>query len=108
MAQRVPDDGVPASVPGSNLRHMSLLRPAAPRHPDPEPLELDDTRVVLLGTVLWAAGLVVLVVLDLVGVRVPGWWLQMCLAGIALGLVGLRVLARRKAAARRRPPPSAA
>ena len=86
---------------------MSLLRPAAPRHPDPEPLELDDTRVVLVGTVLWALGLVVLVVLDLAGVRVPGWWLQMCLAGIALGLLGLRFVARRKAARRRpsSPPP---
>ena len=80
---------------------MSLLRPAAPRHPDPEPLELDDTRVVLVGTVLWALGLVVLVVADLAGARVPGWWLQMCLAGIALGLLGLRAVARRKAARRR-------
>ena len=85
---------------------MSLLRPAAPRHPDPEPLELDDTRVVLVGTVLWAVALVVLVVRDLAGLRVPGWWLQMCLAGIALGLLGLRFVARRKAAARRRPPSS--
>ncbi len=82
---------------------MSLLRPAAPRHPDPEPLELDDTRVVLGGTLLWAGALVVLVVGDLAGMRVPGWWLQMCLAGIALGLLGLRFVARRKAAARRRP-----
>ena len=60
---------------------MSLLRPAAPRHPDPEPLELDDTRVVLVGTVLWAVALVVLVVADLAGVRTPGWWLQMCAGG---------------------------
>ena len=74
---------------------MSLLRPAAPRHPDPEPLELDDTRVVLAGTLLWAVALVVLAVADLAGARVPGWWLQMCVAGIALGLAGLRVLARR-------------
>ena len=74
---------------------MSLLRPAAPRHPDPEPLELDDTRVVLAGTLLWALALVVLAVADLAGARVPGWWLQMCVAGIALGLTGLRVLARR-------------
>ena len=82
---------------------MSLLRPAAPRHPDPEPLELDDTRVVLAGTVLWAVALVALVVRDLAGGRTPAWWLQMCAAGIALGLLGLRFVARRRAAARRRP-----
>ena len=46
------------------------------------------------------------VVLDLAGVRVPGWWLQMCLAGIALGVLGLRFVARRKAARRRPPSPS--
>lgn len=80
---------------------MPSQRTAPPRHPEPEPLELDDTRVVLAGTVLWALALVGLVVADLAGVRVPGWWLQMCLAGIALGLLGLRFIARRKAVRRR-------
>ena len=80
---------------------MSLLRGSAPRRPDPPPLELDDTRVVLVGTCLWAAGLVVLLVADLLGARVPGWWPAMCACGVLLGLLGLRFVARRKAAARR-------
>lgn len=80
---------------------MSLLRGSAPR-PDPEPLELDDTRVVAAGTALWLAGLLVLLVAALFGADVHGWWIAMCLCGVALGLVGLRVVALRKQAPRRR------
>lgn len=79
---------------------MSLLRGSSPR-PDPEPLELDDTRVVAGGTALWLLALVVLLVADLLGADVPGWWPAMCACGAALGVVGLRYLARRKRARRR-------
>jgi len=79
---------------------MSLLRGNAPRRPDPEPLELDDTKVVAGGTALWLAALVVLVVADLAGAAVHGWWVAMCGCGVALGLLGLRFIARRKAARR--------
>ena len=77
---------------------QSLLRGSAPRQPDPEPLELDDTRVVALGTLAWAIGLLVLLVADLLGADVHGWWIAMCLCGMALGVVGLRYVARRKQA----------
>ena len=70
--------------------------------PDPAPLELHDTHVVLVGTLLWAAGLVVLVLADLLGVSVPGWQPLMCLTGIALGVAGLRVMALRTQRRRRR------
>ncbi len=76
---------------------MPLLRHPPPRRPDPEPLELHDSRVVAVGTLLWLTALAVLSVADLVGVPVRGWWLQMCAAGAALGGIGLRVLARRDA-----------
>ena len=79
---------------------MPLLRPEGGR-PDPEPLELDDTRVVAAGTAAWLAALVGLLVADLVGTSVPGWWPVMCLCGVALGVVGLRYIARRKQAVRR-------
>lgn len=64
--------------------------------PEPEPLELDDTHVVLVGTLLWATGLAVLLLADLLGVSVPGWQPLMCLTGVALGVAGLRVTALRK------------
>lgn len=80
---------------------MSLLRGSSPR-PDPEPLELDDTRVVAVGTLLWLVALVALLVAALLGADVHGWWVAMCACGAVLGLCGLRYVARRKQALRRR------
>ena len=74
-------------------------RPAA--RSTPAPLELDDTRVVAAGTALWLAALVVLALARVAGAGVHGWWLVMCVCGTVLGVVGLRVLARRRARARR-------
>lgn len=79
---------------------MALLPAAPPRRPDPEPLELDNTRVILAGSALWLLGLVGLLVADLAGASVPGWQPQMCLAGLALGVLGLRVVARRRSSRR--------
>ena len=71
----------------------------APRHPDPEPMQTDDERVVLVGTVGWVLVLLVLVVLRVADqTEVRNWWLGMCGYGIALGLVGLQYIRRRKAA----------
>lgn len=72
------------------------------RRPDPPPLETDDTKVVVVGTALWAAALVVLLVLRLTDLaEVRDWWLAMCGYGIALGLFGVLYLRRRADAARR-------
>lgn len=79
-----------------------LLHGSVPRRPDPEPLELDDTRVVAGGTLLWLLALVALLVADLAGADVHGWWVAMCACGAALGLCGMRYVARRKQAQRRR------
>lgn len=79
---------------------MSLLRGAGPRRPDLEPLELDDTRVVAAGTVLWLLALPVLAVAALLGDGVHAWQLWTCVAGAVLGVLGLRYIARRKAARR--------
>lgn len=75
---------------------MPLL---AGRRPDPPPLETNDTRTVAVGAGAWAVGFLVLVVLRLTdAARVEGWWLVMCLYGVALGLVGV-VYCRRRATA---------
>jgi hypothetical protein len=83
-------------------RLQTLLYGRSPRRPDPEPLELDDTRVVAAGTLAWLLALVALVVADLFGAEVHGWWLAMCGCGALLGVVGLRYVARRKQALARR------
>ncbi len=72
--------------------------PPRPRYPDPEPLEHDDVTVVMAGTGLWVAALVVLGIARLTGADVRDWWLAMCACGIVLGLVGLRYTQRRRAA----------
>ena len=73
------------------------------RRPDPPGWDTDDVPVVAAGTALWALALVVLAVLRLTGeVGVQGWWMAMCCAGIALGLIGMRHCRRRQGAARDR------
>ena len=68
-------------------------------HEDPQPLEGDIVRTVLVGTVLWVVALVVLVALSVTDqVDVRAWWLGMCGYGIALGLVGLYYCRRRESA----------
>ena len=88
--------------PSAVARLRAAVLGTVPRRPDPEPLELDDTKVVALGTALWLLALPVLLVADLVGADVHGWWYAMCGCGVALGLVGLRTVARRRDRARGR------
>ena len=72
--------------------------PKVARKPDPPPLETDDRAAVLTGIALWAVALVVLVVFFRAELRDHDatWWLWSCGVGIALGLYGLRFVARRR------------
>lgn len=72
---------------------------APPRRPDPAPLETDDARVLALGTAAWAAALIgCLVFRSDLGAAGRGWWVWACVAGVLLGLVGVRHCRRRQAA----------
>ena len=66
------------------------------RRPDPEPLETNDVRIVAAGTVLWTVALVALVIGQLLGYAVHGWWIAMCACGAVLGWVGVRYCQRRR------------
>jgi hypothetical protein len=72
------------------------------RRPDPEPLEINDVALVAGGTVLWAVALVVLLVLKAAGSDIRAWWIQMCGAGVLLGLIGVRTCRRRRASLQQR------
>ncbi len=72
----------------------------APTRPAPEPLELDDVRIVGALTALWVLGGLVLLALDLGGRSVPSWQHLTCVVGVLLGALGLVVVTRRA----RRPP----
>ncbi|MCU1439308.1 MAG: hypothetical protein JWP85_305 [Rhodoglobus sp.] len=60
------------------------------RRPDPSPVTTDDRKAVLVGIVLWIIALAILLVfltpLTSAGL---GWWLWTCVAGLALGVVGI-------------------
>jgi hypothetical protein len=72
------------------------------RRADPLPLETDDVKIVGLGTALWVVALAVCLLLrhrlDDSG---RGSWVWVCLAGVFLGVVGLRYVVRRRSAIRR-------
>ena len=60
-----------------------------PTRPAPPPLKVDTTRVVLIGTALWAVALVVLLIL---GDRVDRMWTWTCVAAIVLAAIGLGIM----------------
>ena len=63
--------------------------PERPLRKAPPPLQVDTTRVVLIGTAAWAVALVVLLLL---GDRVDRMWTWTCVAGIGLAAIGLGIM----------------
>jgi MYXO-CTERM domain-containing protein len=62
-----------------------------------EPLDVDAVRTVQIGTVLWAVALIVtLIMRDDLQDDGRTWWIWTCVAGVALGLLGLLVTVRRR------------
>ena len=62
---------------------------ASSRRPAPPPLEANDRRVTIVGTVAWAVALAVLLVLR---GQIPAsdrWWIWTCAVGVAMGLFAL-------------------
>lgn len=69
---------------------MRLWLKDSERRPDPAPVKTDDRKPMLIGIVIWLVGLAVL--LAFMGPLVEAgnaWFLWTCLAGIALGLIGI-------------------
>jgi hypothetical protein len=69
---------------------------AAPRRPDPPPLETNDVAIVAGGTLAWAVACVALVGARLAGAEVHSWWIVMCAAGAGLGVIGVAYCRRRR------------
>jgi len=66
------------------------------RRPDPAPVKTDDRKAMLVGIVLWLIALAVLLLLmPALTEAGMGWWLWTCVAGIALGLIGILYTHRR-------------
>jgi hypothetical protein len=72
------------------------------RRPAPPPLEANDPRVTIVGTVAWAVALAVLLVLR---EQIPAsdrWWIWTCAVGVAMGLFALWYVPRFKRARARK------
>ena len=62
---------------------------ASTRRPAPPPLEANDRRVTIVGTLAWVIALAVLLVLR---GQIPAsdrWWIWTCAVGVAMGLFAL-------------------
>jgi uncharacterized protein DUF2530 len=72
-----------------------------PRRAAPEPLETADVAVITVGTVLWAVGLLLTLVLhDRLADDGHRDWVWIMAAGLFLGLIGVRHVRRRRTAVR--------
>ena len=70
---------------------------------DLEPLDVDGTRTVAVGTVLWLIAFVLLLPFyDRLEETHRLWWLWTCLAGFGWGMVGLEYCRRRRRSLRGR------
>jgi Protein of unknown function (DUF2530) len=72
------------------------------QRPVPPPLEANDRRVTIAGTVAWAVALVVTLALR---EQIPGssrWWIWTCVAGVCMGLFALWYVPRFKRARARK------
>lgn len=67
-----------------------------PTRPTPEPLDVDSTKVIVAGTVLWLVGFVALLFFSEQLVGGDHRWLWTCLAGGVLGLLGLALSLRQR------------
>ena len=72
------------------------------QRPAPPPLEANDRRVTIVGTVAWAVALVVTLALR---DQIPAssrWWIWTCVAGVCMGLFALWYVPRFKRARARK------
>jgi Protein of unknown function (DUF2530) len=78
-----------SATPGDRMRQLDESRPDA--------VQVDSARVVAAGTALWAlAALCLLPFYSALGRSGHRIWLWTCLAGVALGVVGLLIIRRHR------------
>ena len=78
------------AVTGAYAGSMRLWLKDSERRPDPEPVQTDDRKAIVVGLALWlvALGFFLLFLAPLLAAG-DRWWLWTCVVGLGLGLVGL-------------------
>jgi len=74
---------------------VPLFLPPSKAKPPPPPLATDDRRAVVVGLVVWGVLLAVAIAVPQVRSTGEGRWLGSCIAGLALGLIGLAYVHRK-------------
>ena len=62
-----------------------------------EPLDVDGVSAMAAGTIVWAVALVVLLITGTTFASDNGWWLWVCIVGMAIGVIGIAYTRRRRA-----------
>jgi hypothetical protein len=76
---------------------MRLWLKDSERRPDPLPVRTDTGTAIYVGLVLWALGLLALLLVPaLLDVQYASWRIATCVIGVVLGLMGLIYVRLRK------------
>jgi predicted lysophospholipase L1 biosynthesis ABC-type transport system permease subunit len=69
---------------------------ARPLREVPPALEGNDTQIAAVGAAAWAAALIVLAILEILGDLPPSrhWWIWTCAVGVGLGVFGVLYIPR--------------
>jgi len=60
------------------------------RRTDPAPVVTDDRKAMVVGLALWLVALVaVIIALPTLTASDQAWWLEMCVTGLVLGVIGI-------------------
>jgi len=60
------------------------------RRPDPAPVVTDDRKAMAVGLAPWLVALIaVIIALPTLAASDQAWWLEMCIAGLVLGVIGI-------------------
>jgi hypothetical protein len=83
---------------GTRRGGRAATKPA--RRPDPPPLEIDESKVIAIGSAAWVISLIVMLIFyGKLEDNDREWWIWTAVAGLGLGLWGW-VLVRRRVEAR--------
>ena len=76
---------------------MRLWLKDSERRTDPAPVVTDDRKAMVVGLALWLVALIaVLIALPTLTASDQAWWLEMCVTGLVLGVIGIAYTQRRR------------